>query len=137
MERDQIENRGVRLIDALAPLTPERRAEALEEYLRREIAAAISIDASELGPQDRLIDMGLDSMKAVELKLLVEIELNLELPSSLLFDYPTLEGVCGALVQLAWPREVPAAANVPLEDLAGMLSAELANLGLSPEEQAE
>ena len=45
------------------------------------------------------MDLGVNSMKAVELKLVFERELGLSLSSSLLFDCPTIESLTAFLLE--------------------------------------
>jgi hypothetical protein len=89
-------------------------------------------------------------LTAVEVKLHLETELGIALGSSLLFDYPTLEGLVGYLLKEAGfgdqPVVEPAArtntpaepldvlTNLSEEQLAELLAAELADLERSHHE---
>jgi acyl carrier protein len=68
-------------------------------FLRERIAESLSIEPHEVGSRDNLMDFGIDSLKAVELKNVVGAELGLLLSTSLLFDYSNLEALSGYLLQ--------------------------------------
>jgi acyl carrier protein len=133
-----------RLIDRLADTAASARREVLAGFLREQLGQAIGIDAIEIGPEDKLMDLGVDSLRAVEIKLLLESELDIALSSSLLFDYPTLEGLVDFLLEEAGVLVEPprGASTLPMmsaaqisddvseERLAELLSAELADLGI-------
>jgi acyl carrier protein len=59
-----------------------------------ELARHLGLSGPEdVAPRGRLFDLGLDSLLAIDLKSRLENELGLELPGSLLFDYPTAEAL--------------------------------------------
>uniref|UniRef100_A0A0G4HR60 Uncharacterized protein n=1 Tax=Chromera velia CCMP2878 TaxID=1169474 RepID=A0A0G4HR60_9ALVE len=56
--------------------------------------------ASELPPMDApLQDLGIDSLGAVELRNSLQTKLGVQLPATVLFDYPTLNGIVGFICQ--------------------------------------
>ncbi len=66
----------------------------LLEYLRSQVAATLGMASpEELEPRQRLFDLGMDSLMAVEMKNRLEKGLGVPLRSTLLFDYPTLEAL--------------------------------------------
>ena len=99
-------------------------------------------DPERIQQRQRLFDLGLDSLMAVELRNRIEQGTELALPSTLLFDYPTLEALVGYLAgellgsepaakeKAAAPAAATAAAaTTPAEDeLAGMSEDQLADL---------
>ena len=134
-----------RLIDRLNRMPPRSRKETLTNFLRQQLSLALVTEPSQVGLQDRLMDLGIDSLKAIEVKLTIELQLGIELCSSLLFDYPTLEALTdylltpqdqtfnpavrkstGKLVQTEEPSRNLHAVSV--ERLAEMLAAELDDL---------
>jgi len=78
----------------LARLTKEpddRRLSVLIDFLRRQVASVVGLaspDAIEV--TQRLLDVGFDSLMAVELKNRVESSLGATLSPTILFDHPTL-----------------------------------------------
>ncbi|MEZ4732263.1 MAG: beta-ketoacyl reductase, partial [Caldilineaceae bacterium] len=86
------EKKAQGLRERLAELPPAERQPHLHTYIHRELAAVLGLSAARtVEPDARLFDIGLDSLMAVELKNRLETRLNVALPSTLLFDYPTLE----------------------------------------------
>jgi acyl-CoA synthetase (AMP-forming)/AMP-acid ligase II/arylsulfatase A-like enzyme/Tfp pilus assembly protein PilF/acyl carrier protein len=71
--------------EALLALNPAGRQVALETWLRRRAAEVLRVPAEELAPDRPLIDLGLDSLAAIELSQALEAELGVPLsPAALL-----------------------------------------------------
>lgn len=74
----------------LKAATPNRQRDMLISFVQERIAKILGIEqVYSIEPHQRLFDLGMDSLTAVELKNLLESELNCSLSSTLLFDYPT------------------------------------------------
>ena len=67
------------------------------------------VDAVEVGPDDRLLEAGLDSLALVELsrQLQVEVGESAELPATLMFDYPRICDLSKFLVSILFPEDEP------------------------------
>jgi len=77
---------------------PEERQSLLTRQIQTLIAKVLGLEAPELvQPRERLFDLGLDSLMAVELKSRLESGLGCSLRSTLIFDYPTLEALANYL----------------------------------------
>jgi len=73
-----------------ASMDTEQRA----EYLRKEVeSAAAAIIGGSVSISEPLMAAGLDSLGAVELRNSLEGRLGLQLPSTLVFDYPTIDSI--------------------------------------------
>jgi acyl carrier protein len=59
-------------------------------FLREQIAARLLLDDGDVDGRAPLMSLGMSSLQIMELKMLLEQQLALPLPSSLVFDYPTL-----------------------------------------------
>ena len=64
--------------------------ESLEALLRKEIAMALSVDEYDIDNDIPLSDLGLDSLMAVRIRGNLCTLLDKKLPTTLFFDYPTL-----------------------------------------------
>jgi acyl carrier protein/NAD(P)-dependent dehydrogenase (short-subunit alcohol dehydrogenase family) len=103
----------------------------LSEFLVREAAAILGRSPGTVIPTDRgLFDMGMDSLMAVELKSRLEKALACELPSTLTFNYPTIDAIVGYLASEllqapAAPRTAPAVRTLDNEEPDSAASDEL------------
>jgi SAM-dependent methyltransferase len=110
--------------------TPLEAREVLVDFVLSSVAAVLRLDASALASDQRLMDLGVDSLMAVELRNRLTMGLGLErkLPATLIFDYPTVDAAAGYLAaDVLRLQEVSgesaAAATVTddaLEEIAGM-----------------
>ena len=92
----------------LAPFATQRGpgfAKSIEALVKSEIASVIGIDASELDSDAPLLSVGLTSASAVTVVEHLEEHLGVELPSTLVFDYPTSGDVVMHLESLLEPDE--------------------------------
>jgi myxalamid-type polyketide synthase MxaB len=89
-----------------APLS-KRRA-LLQAHLREHAMRVLGLSASfNLDARQPLREMGMDSLMAVELRNAISASLQQKLPSTLLFDFPTIEALTDTLTGQLWP-ETPA-----------------------------
>jgi acyl carrier protein len=71
--------------------TENSPAEILQNWIAEKLAEQLSIDKNTISATEPLTRYGLDSIDAVTLVGELEDELDLELPSTLFWDYPTIE----------------------------------------------
>jgi acyl carrier protein len=139
-----------RMIDRLRCAPARLRRELLADFLHEQLAYALGVEKGEVDRDDGLMDIGMDSLKAVEAKLYLEDELGIELESALLFDHPTIDALTGFLlgvlaldappevsaVNTAMPsttgattsEAVDALDELAADDIARLLAAELASI---------
>jgi acyl transferase domain-containing protein/SAM-dependent methyltransferase len=128
-------------VAGLAAMLPDDRAEALTAYVRERVARTLRLPASHsIDPRSRLMDIGVDSLMAVELRNRLEGSLGLTgaLPATLIFDYPTIKAIVGYLEGVLFTSESPAQsapASAPAESSEPGLSADELE-GLSDDEVA-
>lgn len=131
----------MQFMDCVRRSHPSERRDLLLEFLRKQLAALLAIDPSRIGVRDNLLELGIDSFKAVEFKFFLESKLGLPISSSLVFDYPTLDALAGFLLeQIYILQEEPAlpsgqpqpAADLSEDELVRMIAAELRELNPSP-----
>jgi NAD(P)-dependent dehydrogenase (short-subunit alcohol dehydrogenase family)/acyl carrier protein len=125
------------LVERLAAATPVQRRELLEQHVRVAIAGVIGLsDAHSIEPRQRLFELGLDSLGAVELRNRLAVAMGRTLRATLIFDYPTLVALADHLEHdvlgyaTAVEEAAPAAVVEDLDafsddELARMLAAEL------------
>ena len=109
------------LKEKLARASTTDRHELLVEYVGREVAAVLRLAGGE--PPDRrhrLMDLGFDSLIAVEFRNRLKRKLELpRLPATLIFDYPTVDAIAAflgkALAPPAQADETPAPAPAAAE----------------------
>jgi acyl carrier protein len=77
---------------AIEPIAPGDRRAFLQEYLRKEVAAVMGSEASDftIEPSQGFFDRGMDSLMLVELKNRLEKALAYSLPSTIVFEFPTV-----------------------------------------------
>ena len=127
------------LLDRLAGAPPGDRRRLLADYVRAQIAGVMGMDSgTQIEMRQRLFDIGIDSLMAVELRNSLHASLAMPLPSTLIFDYPTLESLVNFLesglrvdsappVEAAATRSSADVADASADDLASMLEHELAS----------
>ncbi|MFF9587413.1 SDR family NAD(P)-dependent oxidoreductase [Streptomyces achromogenes] len=111
----------------LAGLSAKERRQALLDLVRHHVAAVLAHpDPDALEIRRGLLDLGFDSLTAVELRNRLAQATGLRLPSTLLFDHPTITALADHLgTRLDSARE-----DAPDPVLAGLDSLELALAGL-------
>ncbi|WP_394427916.1 type I polyketide synthase [Streptomyces sp. SGAir0957] len=78
------------LVEQVAALSPQGRADALLAHVRRVAAQALGhTDITVVGAERAFRDMGFDSLTAVELRNALIKDTGLALPATLIFDHPS------------------------------------------------
>ncbi|HET9626245.1 MAG TPA: SDR family NAD(P)-dependent oxidoreductase, partial [Kofleriaceae bacterium] len=85
------------LLTALAAAAPADRPELLVRHIAGTVARILGRPDAPVQPRDRLMDLGLDSLMAVELRNALVATVGRPLPSTLMFDYPSVEAIAGLL----------------------------------------
>ena len=84
----------------LATVTNSERWHLLREHLRSQLAKVLGLDSPEaIDLQLGFVELGMDSLMAVELRNCLENSLGCSIPSTLAFDYPTVEALVDYLGQ--------------------------------------
>ena len=117
----------------LTALAGSERHEALIGYVRKAVARVLRLDApEELDRRQRLMDLGVDSLMALELRQRLGAGLGLAraLPATLVFDHPSIEAIArllaGELEPVATPDDptiapvATAAPRLTVEEVAGL-----------------
>jgi hypothetical protein len=96
------------VLQDLKALEPEEAHAALVELVRDHVMHVLRLGADRRpGRSARLMDLGIDSLMAIELKRRLSDALggSHELPATLIFDWPTIDAVAGFLGRLIGVRE--------------------------------
>jgi acyl transferase domain-containing protein/acyl carrier protein len=101
-------HQGGDLKRALEAASTERWTEILTTHLKGIVRQVLHIESDDPVITDRgLFEMGMDSLMAVELKGRLEKETGLSLPSTLTFNYPTIDDLTGFLMDQLAPCKDP------------------------------
>ncbi|MEM7677329.1 MAG: beta-ketoacyl reductase, partial [Myxococcota bacterium] len=94
-------------------LPSSERRSAVMEFLQREILAVLGKEepTESLDPRAGFMDLGLDSLMAIELRQRIKLSTGIVAPASVMFDHPNLESMSEWLAQQIAPEvdEVDAA----------------------------
>ena len=101
---------------SLAALSDDERRRQLLDLVTAEIVDVLHVRT--LDPDRPLRDLGLDSLRAIELRNALNSRTNLQLPSTLAFDYPTARALAERLASELAPTRMlaPAPAPAPASD---------------------
>jgi acyl carrier protein len=85
---------AVAITRQLQDTRPEQRIELLRDYVTGQVARILGLAPSEpFDTQTGLFDQGLDSLASLELRNRLQVDLDTPLPSTLVFNFPTVEGL--------------------------------------------
>lgn len=88
---------------------PEKRTSLLQTHLTARIAEILGwAQTDTLNPKESLLNLGLDSLMAVELKNIISMDFgSLSIPDTLLLEYPNIEALTEYLSKLLLLPEIP------------------------------
>jgi acyl transferase domain-containing protein/aryl carrier-like protein len=113
------------LVRALDGLTGEAAALAVDTAVRHHVAAVLAHGAPDaLDPDLPFIDLGFDSLTAVELRNRLQADSGLDLAPTLVFDHPTISALAGHLAAalVPAPKDDVSAMEEALARISGELS---------------
>ena len=123
--------------ELLAVSTAQRRS-VLEAHLRREISEVLRLAADQIDADQPLSTLGLDSLRSLEVRNRLEISLQLKLPVTLIWKYPTVKSLAASLAQLMSIPLDHRAESPPLQQKASAGRAlDMATLQQLSEEEAQ
>ena len=109
------------LTQRLADLDEQARRVAVVELVRAQVAAVLGHSSGgAVDPNRAFKELGFDSLLGVELRNRLSDELDMQLPTTLVFDYPTLEELTGYLIEQivggARPMRAPRTIATPTDE---------------------
>ena len=110
MLTDDAGGAGAWLIDALMAVEPSERQKFLEGHIREQLARVLGTSPAKVDVDKPLINLGLDSLMAVEIGNRMQSELGVSIPPVKFMEGLTTAGMAQYLVeQLSSERAAPAA----------------------------
>jgi len=102
------------LVTRLRGVPAARRDDIVVAFLRTEVARIFGVQRPESLDVDRgLFDMGMDSLTSLELKGRIESAVGTSLPSTLVFNHPTVQALAAHLLDEVLVGVEPPAAGSP------------------------
>jgi polyketide synthase 12/epothilone polyketide synthase D len=127
---------GLPTLAAIRAAEPAERRTFLDAVLRGKLAGVLGTTPSRLDAEKPLLQLGLDSLMAVELRNWIEGELHVNLPIVELMRSPSLSSLTALLLEQLEQSDEPAAApaSADLNDVVRMNSHDPSLLAASPAE---
>ncbi|MBM7846591.1 type I polyketide synthase [Herpetosiphon giganteus] len=105
-----------RSIEAHGTQLPTTRSQ-LHELVRATILSTLGISQpDQLTDDQRLFDMGIDSLMAIEIREAVRLRLGIALPATLIFDYPSINAIVNFIWELLGQPEETVLVEAPQVD---------------------
>src|SRR6185503_17631683 len=82
---------------AVLAAAPEERATLLLGFTQRHLASIVGVDPAEITPDTMFAALGMDSLLALDLRTVLERNLQTTLSTTMIFDHPTLEALVSYL----------------------------------------
>ncbi|SEF79494.1 Acyl transferase domain-containing protein [Saccharopolyspora kobensis] len=93
---------------ALIGMGADERAKAITGIVREKVAQVLRFDsAGEVDSNARFVELGLDSLAAVELKNALEAATRVPLPTSIVFDHPSIGALARFIDSQVAPDDAP------------------------------
>ena len=123
------------VVKKLQILPPNQRIKELESILQKEVAKVLSfVNHNEVSVKKSLKEMGLDSLRAIELRNKLSLLFQLSLSATVVFDYPTIEALSNHFQEKLFKAEnsieVQLVSNINKENIISSLDNMLNNMGI-------
>jgi len=120
-----VENAGSKasrgLLAKILAAPKAERAERMESYVRDAARKVLGLSSGTAMPAERALqEMGLDSLMALELRNMLAQAAGRSLSATLLFDYPTIRGLAGYVLELLEEKPNVAAVEQALQPAASV-----------------
>lgn len=115
----------------LSSLTHAKQRPQLITYLQNMLASILGVENEAIMPTRPLVDLGLDSLMALEFRNRMRTDLQVTIPTAKLLAGPTLEGLAAEIAPEGASRKIANLERVSVEDRRAHLLAHMKN-ALSP-----
>ncbi|GFE67449.1 type I polyketide synthase [Chroococcus sp. FPU101] len=121
-----ISDESSEFLQKLLTIPLEEQRAYLASHVRSQIAQVLGFNSLEIDMQKGFFDLGMDSLTSVEFKNRLQNSLGITLPSTVAFDYPTVESLLSYLAQEI--LEINPVLEEKTEDLADLSEDDIADL---------
>jgi acyl carrier protein len=105
-ESEEESAKRAEFLQSLRSLPLKSRAKRLEAYIQDQIVIVMNLESrDDVDWRRGLFEIGMDSLMALELKNRLQLGLGFPIPSTLAFDYPTVESMGAYLAQEMFTAE--------------------------------
>jgi acyl transferase domain-containing protein/acyl carrier protein len=112
------------ILETLAEAIPHTRKALLTEYLQSEVARVLALSSTQIVDLDQgFFELGMDSLTSVELRNRLQRNLNCTIPSTTVFDYPTV----GELVEYLFTKVLDSETDRSVSDPSSSIVQSLPN----------
>ncbi|NEP14133.1 MAG: SDR family NAD(P)-dependent oxidoreductase, partial [Symploca sp. SIO2C1] len=111
------EAKNEQLLEQLKAAPPEEGEKILIDYLKKKISALLGMTSSQIDIKQPLTSMGLDSLMAVELRNLVQREMEFDLPMERMIEGINIVQIAGLLIEELLLKQISDSNSSPTEDL--------------------
>ena len=111
------ETKNEQLLEQLKAAPPEEGEKILINYLKNKISAILGMTAAKIEINQPLTSMGLDSLMAVELRNLVQREMEFEIPMERMIEGISIAEIAGLLIEELLLKQISDSNSSPTEEL--------------------
>jgi acyl carrier protein len=109
--------RSLSFLDCLAQIRSAERWDFLLDHLRSQLRETLGLERAEtLDPERGFFDIGMDSLTAVELRTRLQASLGRALPTTVVFDHPSLRALADYVGRTVLDLEHPQKPETELRD---------------------
>lgn len=111
-ENINVSKADLALVKELSPLSQQERRSIVRERVRAEISVIFGFDSpSDLPVDSPLFEIGADSIQAIAVKKALDIMCGMSLPTTLIFDYPTIDDIARFICNTLFDEEASGGAS--------------------------
>jgi acyl transferase domain-containing protein/acyl carrier protein/SAM-dependent methyltransferase len=130
-EKQAQNNENSSWIEDLSTLPANKRVEVLTQHVSKQVSKVLGSDIKTLDVTIGFFDLGMDSLTSVELRNALQGSLGINLPSTLIFKYPTIEAVSEFLAETLDLTSTGENATSTLEPKIGTVEGSAENSGFT------